>query len=249
MSKAFLFLSFFCFLSQCFVFAVPESDLDGYWVSKPSGNRLTVIGVSNPMVRREDAIAAAKEDAAKKVSMYYGIQGSIEKLEISGSGFLDYKNEININLLYDPDYSKYIEQLTYDPQTDVFITDKGVFIRFQHTTTATNIDYNARIVNNRPAWINNQDKPNIEGYITAVGVSQNQRYIKDTVFKSVESAAVRMIEELSTVIDTQDVSGSGSSSYIYAVSEGKLINFHVIEFWIDPRTGYVYSLAIAKPAQ
>jgi len=205
------------------------------------------------MIRKEDAIASAKEDAAKKVSMYYGIQGSIEKLEITGLGFLENKNEINIKLSYDTDYSKYIELLTYDPQKDIFITDRGVFIRFQHATTVSGINYNTKIANNRPTWVNNQDKPDIEGFITAVGVSQNQRYIKDTVFKSVESAAVRMIEELSTIIDTKEISsseyGSGFSNYIYAVSEGKLINFYVIEFWIDSQTGYVYSLAIAKSVQ
>jgi len=43
----------------------------GHWIIKPSNNMLTIIGVSNPMIRRHDEIAAAKEDAARKAAMYF----------------------------------------------------------------------------------------------------------------------------------------------------------------------------------
>jgi hypothetical protein len=57
-----------------------------------------------------------------------------------------------------------------------------------------------------------------------------------------------MIESLSTTVNTKEisVSGKGSSSFTHTVSEGTLYGFQVIEFWIEPETRYVYTLAIAK---
>jgi hypothetical protein len=220
----------------------------GHWIVKPSNNMLTVIGVSNPMMRREDEITAAKEDAAKKVSMYYGIQGRIESVNSTGAGFFDYQYDSNIELSYDTDFEKYKDQLTFDPQNDVLVTQEGIFIRFQYPAGVTGINYNSKIVNGRPDWIRNSERPEFEGYLTAVGFSRNQRRLKDTVLKSAEDAIVRMIEGLSTTVNVKEitVTGQSSSSFIHTVSEGILYGFQVIEFWIEPETRYVYTLAAAR---
>ena len=221
---------------------------NGYWITKPSNNTLTVIGVSNPMLRRDDEIDAAKKDAALKVEMFFGIQGKIESVNSTGSSFFDYQHDLNAELIYDTDYEKYIERLTFDPLNDVLITREGVFIRFQYPASVTGINYNAEIINGSPSWIKSNGKPEMAGFVTAVGFSRNQRRLKDTILKSTQDAAIRMIEDLSTVVDTKAVSttGQGSSSFIHAVSEGTLYGFQIIEFWIEPQTGYVYTLAIAR---
>jgi hypothetical protein len=220
----------------------------GHWIIKPSGGALTVIGVSNPMIKRQDEITAAKEDAARKTAMYFWIQGRIETVNNTGSGFFDYLYDSKIELLYDTELEKYKNQLTYDPQNDVLITREGIFIRFQYPSAVTEINYNANIINGQPNWIKNSGKPEFTGFVTAVGFSKNQRRLKDTIIKSTEDAVIRMIENLSTTINTKEVSvaGQGSSSFIHTVSEGKLYDFQVIEFWIEPKTRYVYTLAVAK---
>jgi len=222
----------------------------GHWITKSSANALTIIGVSNPMSRRQDEIAAAKEDAARKTAMYYGVNGRTETASRDGSNLLDYLYASNVELVFDTDYEKYINRLVYDPQKDVLITAEGIFIRFQYASAVTEINYSAKIVNGRPSWIESGGKPEFEGYITAVGFSRNQRRLKDTVVKATEDAALRMIENLSTTVNTKEVSasGQGSSSNIHAVSEGTLYGFHVIEFWVEPETRYVYTLAIARAA-
>jgi len=225
----------------------------GHWFSIPSDNKITVIGVSNPMMRREDEIASAKEDAARKVAMYYGIQGCIETIQSTGANFFDYVNDSRTNLKCDQEYVKYIDQLTYDPKRDVLLTDEGLFIRFQHETDVENISYiiQKSPEGRRPTWTRNKDKPKFEGFWTSVGFAQNQQRLKETIFKATEAAAVRIIEELYTSIINKEVTGTeyGSSSLIYAKSEGRLNNFQVIEFWIDPEMRYVYTLAIAKMSE
>jgi hypothetical protein len=220
----------------------------GHWVTTPSGSALTVIGVSNPMVRRQDEIAAAKEDAAKKVSMYYGIQGKIESVNSAGTGFFDYQYDSNVELSYDTDFEKYKGRLAFDPDNDVLVTREGTFVRFQYVAAVLEINYSAGIANGRPNWVGNSGKPEIEGCLTAVGFSRNQIRLKDAILKSTEDAAVRMIEGLSTAVNVKEISvtGQSSSSLIHTVSEGELYGFQVIEFWIEPETRYVYTLAAAR---
>jgi hypothetical protein len=226
--------------------SMQEQYASGYWIVRSSNNRLIVIGVSSPMTRRDSEITAAKEDAARKVAMFYGVNISMEITNRTGSGFFDYTHDPNLELTYDTNPEIYIDQLTFDPQNDVLITGEAVFVRFQHDTTIMNIDYRARMINGRPSWIRNQDMPEFDGYITAVGFAQNQRRLKDTIFKSIKDAIARIIEESSTTVNTREtITGQGSSSFIQTKSEGRLINFMVLDFWIDPETRRVYTLAIA----
>ncbi|MCL2809370.1 MAG: hypothetical protein FWD24_04805 [Treponema sp.] len=245
-----VFVFIFIFVFPFFIFAsdLQEQYRSGYFIIRPSNNRLTVIGVSNIMTRREDEIISAREDAARKVAMYFGIHGIIESINSTGMNFFDYSHESDIELNYDNNFEKYIEQLTFDPQIDVLRTNEAVFVRFQHNTTVTSLNYRATSTNGRPNWTRNQNMPEIAGFITSVGFSRNQRRLKDTIFRSAEDAITRMIQDMSTTVNTREVSVAehGSSSVIHARSEGKINNFQIIEIWIDPVSRSVYSLAIAR---
>jgi len=231
------------------ILSVKEQGASGYWITKPSENALIIIGVSNLQVKRDSEIASAKEDAARKAAMYHGILGRIESFHSSGANYFDFAADSKVELEYDTDYTKYIDRLTFDPEHDVFATDDAVFVRFKYTTTAAPVDYKTSMNDDgRPNWTHSRDIPQINGYITTVGFARNQVRLKDTIRKSSEAAVARMIEDMSTQIISSDKSGTGkgSSGQIRTKSEGKLDNFQIIEFWIDPKTGYVYTLAIAK---
>jgi len=228
--------------------SMQEQYASGYWISRSSNNKLTLIGVSNIMSRRDREIASAKEDAARKVAMFYGIYGSVEIINRTGANFFDYVHNSNVDLQYDTHYKLYIDNLTFNPQNDVLITSEAVFVRFQHDTTIPNIDYKVKMIDNRPSWLRTQDKLEFNGYVTAVGFARKQRRLKDTIFRSVENAIARMIDDLSATVTTKEISETGrsSSSSIYIKSEGRLNDFRVIDFWIEPETRFVYTLAIAK---
>jgi hypothetical protein len=223
----------------------------GYWVTRSSDNGLTVIGISNPMIRRQDEIKAAKEDAARKVAMYFGIHGRIETISNTGGNIYEYTTTSNAELAYDTNYEKYIDNLIFDEKSDILITSEAEFVCFQYNASVMRINYNGGFTGNRPDWINNRNLPEIDGYLTSVGMARNQRRLKDTVFKATEDAVIRMIQDLSSRINTKEVSvaGQGSSSYIREVSRGSLIDFQVLEFWVEPDTRYVYVLAIARASR
>jgi len=232
--------------------SMSEQAASGHWITRPSENSLIIIGISGLQVKKDDIITSAKEDAARKVAMYHGVRGYIESFHNNGVNFFDYIADSKVELDYDTDYEKYIDQLMFDPKQDVIMTDNTVFIRFKYATEAAPVDFTASMNNDgRPNWIHSRDLPRIDGYITAVGFARNQVRLGDTVKKSTEAAVARMIEDISTRIISTDKSatGSGSSNQILTRSEGKLNNFQTIEFWIDPKTGYVYTLAIARQSK
>jgi hypothetical protein len=229
--------------------SVSEQAKSGHWITRPSDNTLIIIGVSNLQFKRDSEITSAKEDAAQKAAMYHGIQGSIESFHSNGAVFFDYVADSKIKLDYDADHAKYIDRLTFDQENDVVITDDAVFVRFKYTTAASPVNFITSMNDDgRPNWTYSRGLPQVDGYITAVGFARNQVRLKDTIRKSTESAAARMIEVMSTQVMAIDKSETGGRAIdmIHTRSEGKLNNFQIIEFWIDPKTGYVYTLAIAK---
>jgi len=233
------------------ILSMEEQNVKGHWIAGSTDSTVTIIGVSSPMMKRDAEIAAAKEDAAKKAAMYYGVQGKIETTHGGGANFFDYISDSRVEVVYDKDYTKYIEQLTFDQKNDVLITKEAIFIRFKLAAAAKSINYTAKTDGNgRPTWTTSRQLPQFNGFITVVGFAQKQRYLKDTIYKATEAAVARIVETLSTKVSEKIVASAGSGNADnYSVSKGKLVNFHVIEFWVEPKTKNVYTLAIAKAAQ
>jgi hypothetical protein len=230
--------------------SINDQSKSGHWITRSSDNTMVIIGVSNFMVRRDAEITAAKEDAAKKAAMYHGVHGTIESFHSAGANFFDYAADVKIELEYDTNLAMYIDRLTFDPEHDVVITDEAVFVRFAYAVTVPTIDFVASMNEGYPNWSYSRDMPQIDGYLTAVGFARNQVRLKDTINKSIDAAIARMIEDVSTQITASDKAGTGmgASAQIHTRSEARLNNFQILEFWIDPQTRYVYTLAIAQKA-
>ena len=101
----------------------------------------------------------------------------------------------------------------------------------------------------RPSWANGRGLPEVRGYAAAVGLSQNQLWLRDTVMRSAPIAAASIIEGRVTSVQSEVTeTGIGTASVVTTRSEGFLNNFKVLEFWINPENGYVYTLGIARVA-
>ena len=220
----------------------------GHWFSLPLDNMITIIGVSSRMRTREAEIIAAKEDAAHKISIFYGIEGNIETTISTGSNTMDFSHVPVTELTYDLEINKYIDNLLFDPELDVFLAGDAVFVRFKYPAQVQRLNYYPSISRRRPVWANNREMPSFENYYVAVGYAQNQRYLRTTYFRAVQNAVVQMINNLysSLVILEVDNQGQKAASTMHSVSTGKLNGFQVIEYWVDPQTKAVWSLAIAR---
>jgi hypothetical protein len=229
--------------------SLQEQHDSGRWVVGPRDGRLTIIGVSGRMVKADDEIETAKQDAARKASMYHGIQGSVEIVNTTGSGgFFDYSVDAKLDLNFDTNYGNYIERLSFNPETDVLRDSGAVFIRFQYNTSGLDVNYSPAGSDGRPSWVNYRNLPEFEGYATAVGHAGRRSRLRDTVNASYDSAAAILIESASTQVNAREssVTGVSSATALHMRSEGRLSNFQVLELWIDPGSQAVWTLAIAR---
>jgi hypothetical protein len=227
--------------------SMQEQHSASLWVSGPVNGQMVIIGVSGRLSRPDDEIVAAKEDAARKVSMYNGVQGSVELINTTGSGgFFDYSADSILDLQYDQNYGQYVERLTFDPEKDVLRTDGATFIRFQFNASI-DVDYSPK-TGGRPSWVNNRDLPEFNGYTTVVGYAGKRSRLRDTISASCDSAAAKLIESASFQVSSRETSVAGSSgaTTLHIKSEGRLANFQILGFWIDPDNGSVSTLAIAR---
>jgi len=221
-----------------------------HWMAGPRGGLLTIIGVSNPQSKHENEIENARMDAARKAAMYHGIQGTIETVNTVGAGFLDYYFNSDINLQYDKNYEQYLDHLTFEPENDVFRVEGAVFVRMRYSAPDLgNFSYSSNMgTDGRPAWINSGNLPVIDNYTAAAGFAGRRSWLKDTINASCDDAVAKLISSFSTQVSTDEtsLSGYGSSTSVRVLSEGRLKNFQVLEFWIDPETRAVWTLAVAQ---
>ena len=225
------------------------------WISGPLNGQLIIIGVSGRLLKPDDEIEAAKKDAAEKVAMYHGISGSYEVVNVSGpSGFFDFSHDATLDLRPDHNYEQYVELLTFDPEKDVFrgqatmfFGEAATFVRFKYNPSGSLINYSPENGTSRPSWVNGANLPHFEGYTTVVGFAGKRYTLRETIYKSCESAAATLISTAPTTGDIKDIDvvGYSSSTTIKFRSEGTLSNFQILGHWID-QNGAVSTLAIAR---
>jgi hypothetical protein len=249
MEKTALF-STFIFLLCAAVSVYPQEEDAAYFVSKPVNGALVVIGVSNRQRRQHEEIESALEDAARKVALYHGLTGQVVTTLKTGAGFFDFYLNISarINPASGSDYSIYKNELKYDAENDVTRTNSAVFVRCTYPAPRLNeLRYESGIVNGKPRWLHTRLRE-ISGYITGIGFAQNQRRLKETIEKSCESAIAALMARSSATIEARNADSSAGSvtSEIREIIEGELIDFQVLEIWIEPKTNSVWTLAAAK---
>ena len=242
-----LFASAFAFLG-C---ATPGRPFVYSMQTLPGQNALVILGVSGRQLNHADEIAIAREEAARKASMYHGVTASAVELLSMGPGYLDYIHESYSWVDYEQPFENYTDRLSFDEKKDIFRDRNGnIFIRFSYPATFSgNINYQfERNPDGRPAWIN-RPPSEIGGFMAGVGRSGRLFRYSDTFRASFEAAAVAIASRASTYIGEDDTSSQNQAAIqTYRRSVGRLTQFLVLETWIDPETSAVYTLAIAQPA-
>ena len=222
-----------------------------YIITLPESGNLIILGVSGRQSRSEYEINNARENAARKAAMFYGVSAVVEEVHNIGTGYLDYYVGSSINVAYDQQLETYKERLTYDPEKDITRADDGaIYIRFKYPAAFPgNINYSAaKNPDGSPVWINRRPG-RINGFIAGVGRSGRLDTYAETFTRSYEAAAADIVSTISTDMGSNESSTqSQSESQLYRKSSGSLKNFLVLETWIDPNTRAVYTLAIAAAA-
>jgi hypothetical protein len=203
---------------------------------------MVFIGVAGRQSTRTKSLAAALEDAAKKVALYHSVEAAIIETEKSGAGFY-----FDTELRYDENYQKYIVDLKFDPITDVYEVDGAFFITVRCVVNNPVItNFVRRRGNSRPWWVDNPPKE-ITGYPAGTGFSGKQSSYAKTVVKSYENAVFALLrnDHIYAAENEEDWQNSFSYQSVQTAS-GTLTGFYVLDFWTDPESKTVWTLAIAR---
>ena len=104
----------------------------GYWVTRPEDSSITVIGIAGRRSNRDEAIAEALADAARKVGLYHGVHGESASVLNQGAGNLDYFADFDYCLKLLTDADSYIYDLIFDKDSDVLEKNGAVYIICQY---------------------------------------------------------------------------------------------------------------------
>jgi hypothetical protein len=225
--------------------------------SLPAGNGLVFIGVVGRRSDPKETIQFALEDAARRVAVFQEVFGEYAVENNTGSGLLDYVNNTYTSLRYDEEGSRqYVDALQFNAETDTIELENSLIIRTTYPgALPTSVKYRPTYggADNRPNWVDNPPLE-IEGYEVAVSHSARFSSLADTYANSYRNAIFTIIRNVNTVSRTNDVMyqntgslfGYRSSSDNVMYSYGTLTGFYVLDTWLDPKTKWVWTLAIAK---
>ena len=212
---------------------------------------LTFTGVSGRLSKRETAIKAALDDAARRFSFFHSVGVYSTTRERASSGeLLDVKTKYD--LYYDTEIEKFLEELEFNPATDVFENNNAVFVTVRAKSNITMpLARGHSFGKDRPFWIKNPPTE-IGGFIAGVGFSGRLISHSNTVIKSYENAAIEIIQNINVRITRKhrvhqsNIFGSNIISSSKMTAKGVLKNFYIIESWTDPVKLSVWTLAVAK---
>jgi hypothetical protein len=233
--------------------AVPADTGAGRLISGPGEGTLAVIGVSGRMRDAEREIDSALDDAARQIALYHGLKGKAAIVLKTGRGYRDFylAAEAEFKPLNEGGYAAYREALRFDREKDLVRTDGAVFLRCVYDAPGLlPVGRAYGIENGEPAWLHG-GLAAIPGYICAAGFAKNHRYLKETITMSRESAAAALMAGIQSHIETaaSEYANRGAAVTTIEIIEGELFNFMILETWIDPADGSVWTLAAAKKTQ
>jgi len=237
-------------ITPCYGIGRDEQNIAQTITIQSLNSDLMFIGVSERFSNRDDSIRFALEDAARKLSFFYSVSGESITRENIGSGILDFKIDIEYQLIYDKELDKFLQQLEYDPVTDVFENNNAVFV-VTRVLSDVNMPH-ARghsFARERPYWIDSP--PIINDFIVGVGFAPRYLYHSDTIIKSYEDAVLAIIENINIHIRGENINYQNDFfidhiSTSTTIARGTLKNFYIIETWTDPASLSVWTLAVAR---
>jgi len=218
-----------------------------HWVTRPSGNTITVVGVSGRKSNRDEAINDALADAARRVSLYYGVYGEATTILMEGNNLLDYYANTSYSLDIHNAAESYIDALTFDKDKDVYEKDGAVYVRARYSGVQGVPSYKSEVSGGKPDWVDN-NIVNIPGFLVGVGMSKNKGSPQKTYIGSYELALASLVSSLSSQLETSlvDLERRGRINQSVSRSKGTLSAVMILETWFDKKNGAVWTLLVAK---
>ncbi|MDR1219739.1 MAG: hypothetical protein LBK73_09045 [Treponema sp.] len=231
----------------------PNGSEKALWNTSTSGGELIIVGVGGIQMYDSGSIQKALEDAARKASLFAGIRGVVVYYEHIGASFWRYSIASATKIDYNEDYLGYIEQLSYDPERDIIINERGAFVRVRYKLPNSfhAVYPSSGSETEKPDWVVNPPS-RIAGFTAGVGYARPQMFSNATYVASYESAIANLVSKGSNSIESKNIQLQGEG-YNYddirefiTTAAAVIDGFYILQVWVDPKDGGVYTLAIAQ---
>jgi hypothetical protein len=218
----------------------------GYWVTRPSGGVITVVGMAGRRANREEAVRMALLDAARKAALFHGVYAESAAVLNQGAGTLDYFSDFDYRLELRRRPEELVDALAFDRERDVLEKNGVVVVRTRYAGVSEVPPYKTVWQDGAPDWTQRYAAA-IPGFLIGVGYSKNKGSLPKTCEASYENALVSILPQLSTRVDTDAVDASGGRvSRNTTRSEGTLAEVMILETWFDRRVNAVWTLVAAR---
>ena len=216
----------------------------------PVGNSFYIAAITPKLQFEDEEERFALMNAARQISTYYGAYVSYGKL--INENIIGTVQSQSVDIQYDKELA-----LTFLDKLEILNMQRGL----NYFASLIKMDGNYLPVfpavelnpSEKPRWINNP--PDLEGFITGVGVSGRRK----SVYESWEMADKLAMAEIANYIKAEIKAGTAtiersgvttgaSASFIQSltVSEVHVKGLYILSRWRDPDNSYYYSLAISR---
>jgi hypothetical protein len=231
---------------------LPEDSLEaafdrGYWVTRPEGGVITVVGMAGRRASRNEAVRLALLDAARKAALYHGVYAESAAVLNQGAGTLDYFSDFDYRLELKRAPEDMADALAFDPERDVLEKNGVVTVRARYAGVSEVPAYETTLEDGVPDWTKRYTAA-IPGYLAGIGYSTNKGTVPQTCRASYENALVSLLPQLSVRVgaDAVDRADGGRVSRNSTRSKGSLTEVMILETWLDRRTNAVWTLIAAR---
>lgn len=207
------------------------------------------VGVSPPLRDRSDEEAAAILHVAEQASRARRIVARYRYISQRDGGSVGYLEDIVAD--WDADYADTLVDSVV--VQSVLETPLGTVV---HATVPEvdvapiNFDAASATGEGLPTWVN--QTPRIDGYLVAVGASQRNRRLRDSVDNADQEALKGLLLQSGTTLrmveDRRDVERVGTTGQVTSAEEATaaLRDFRIIARYVTEDERYYYSLAVAR---
>jgi hypothetical protein len=225
-----------------------EAEFDrGYWVTRPSGAGITIIGMAGRRANRDEAVRNALADAAQKAALFHGVHAESAAVLNQGAGNLDYFSDFDYRITPANGYEGYLDALDFDEDADVLEKNGVVLVRARYAGVDAAVPpYAVAVEDGVPDWTKRYTAA-VPGWLAGVGHAKNKGSLQKTAQASYENALVSLLPQLSTRVGTEVVDASGARLTLNVTrSEGDLTGVMILETWLDRKTSAVWTLVVAQ---
>ena len=224
----------------------PFRSVNRFLSTETEGGMPVFLGMSPRLRNRDDERALALKSAAIQASRFIELSGRAVFRSGRSGGFTVHSGDIEII-----DNMEAAEELSGDLEIlDIILIDQGTLLRcgFPGGKSLLYSGYRSRDVVGKPLWL--EKVPRIEGYLSAVGSSNRNRTLRDSISAADDSAFSELLSQLSLAVNAETGEHNVGSYGIvtrhsnYQVAEGTLKGYYVLDRWISEDGQTYYSLAV-----